>query len=341
MMNAVSPLTATATSVTVLMWLFLVLPVGGHWIDPDTPSDAHYTYSHYDVDHLLSHRYKQQSPQAPQRGSTATSVSNSTPIDNYTPPNPPDPYSHKRRFSLVFSDEFDTAGRTFTDGQDSRWTSLDKNDYTNFALHYYADDAVKTSAAGDAWDAEVEPRSAKVNPDSNPKARGRGRGRGSVNGVLNISTVVHDKRFPSSDKGKGKSKNEHGGGSFVKHYRSGMLQSWNKFCFTGESCPLSVPVHVSHTSVCVAAAAVCLYWCRAGLGAMFVSASSVQCSLYHVTAATLSYLISHVAVAVHVMPCRWHRGDLRPTARLLQNSRPVAGLVADGKPSKSNLCRFI
>lgn len=37
----------------------------------------------------------------------------------------------------VFSDEFETEGRSFADGQDPRWTAIDKNDYTNNALHYY------------------------------------------------------------------------------------------------------------------------------------------------------------------------------------------------------------
>lgn len=45
---------------------------------------------------------------------------------------------------LVFSDEFETDGRTFADGDDPRWTALEKNDYTNDALHYYAADAAST-----------------------------------------------------------------------------------------------------------------------------------------------------------------------------------------------------
>jgi hypothetical protein len=41
-----------------------------------------------------------------------------------------------RPFQLVFSDEFELAGRTFHDGHDPRWTALHKNDYTNNALQY-------------------------------------------------------------------------------------------------------------------------------------------------------------------------------------------------------------
>ncbi len=45
---------------------------------------------------------------------------------------------------LVFSDEFNTEGRRFDDGQDPRWTAIHKNDYTNSALHYYSSEKVFT-----------------------------------------------------------------------------------------------------------------------------------------------------------------------------------------------------
>jgi hypothetical protein len=35
-----------------------------------------------------------------------------------------------RRYQLVFSDEFDQDGRTFHDGNDPRWTAMNKNDCT-------------------------------------------------------------------------------------------------------------------------------------------------------------------------------------------------------------------
>mmetsp|Transcript_27779 Transcript_27779/g.39749 ORF Transcript_27779/g.39749 Transcript_27779/m.39749 type:complete len:634 (+) Transcript_27779:185-2086(+) len=49
-----------------------------------------------------------------------------------------------REFTLVFSDEFEREGRTFRDGDDPRWTAIDKNDYTNAALHFYSSENVKT-----------------------------------------------------------------------------------------------------------------------------------------------------------------------------------------------------
>jgi len=51
-----------------------------------------------------------------------------------------------RDYKLVFSDEFETEGRSFADGEDTRWTALDKNDYTNDALHYYrSENAITTN----------------------------------------------------------------------------------------------------------------------------------------------------------------------------------------------------
>jgi len=97
-----------------------------------------------------------------------------------------------RTYSLVFSDEFETEGRSFTDGQDPRWTALDKNDYTNDALHYYKSENVRTS-----------------------------------NGVLNITTEMKDNQYKAFNE---KTKKYY---LDTKHIQSGMVQGWNKFCFTG------------------------------------------------------------------------------------------------------------
>lgn len=45
-------------------------------------------------------------------------------------------------YDLVFSDEFNREGRNFNDGADPRWTAVNKNDYTNYALQYYSHDFV-------------------------------------------------------------------------------------------------------------------------------------------------------------------------------------------------------
>ncbi|VEU36983.1 unnamed protein product [Pseudo-nitzschia multistriata] len=49
-----------------------------------------------------------------------------------------------RKYELVFSDEFEQDGRDMKDGNDPRWTAINKNDYTNAALHYYSNENAKT-----------------------------------------------------------------------------------------------------------------------------------------------------------------------------------------------------
>lgn len=78
-----------------------------------------------------------------------------------------DPQQQHRKYRLVMSDEFNTNGRRFQDGNDPKWTSIHKDDYTNFALHYYNSSLVSTS-----------------------------------NGFLNISTIVEDVTFSFKDSTK-------------------------------------------------------------------------------------------------------------------------------------------
>ena len=99
----------------------------------------------------------------------------------------------QRDLQLVFSDEFQTEGRSFADGHDPKWTSINKDDYTNDALQYYTDERVTTSK-----------------------------------GVLNISTINEDIHFVAQDKDPSKKAKK-----MTKNYQSGMVQGWNKFCFTG------------------------------------------------------------------------------------------------------------
>ena len=42
-----------------------------------------------------------------------------------------------RNYALVFSDEFEQDGRTFTDGNDPRWTALRKNDCEYFEILFF------------------------------------------------------------------------------------------------------------------------------------------------------------------------------------------------------------
>lgn len=96
-------------------------------------------------------------------------------------------------FDLVMSDEFNTPGRTFNDGYDPMWTAMNKNDYTNNALHYYDHRNIVTNSDGE----------------------------------LEITTTAEDTEVIGFDEVKQEKVH------LTKHFKSGMLQSWNKFCFTG------------------------------------------------------------------------------------------------------------
>ena len=76
---------------------------------------------------------------------------------------------------------------------DARWTALDKNDYTNDALHYYSSS------------------NAYTNND----------------GQLVIESYPQDTQIVGFDDVKRQDTR------VTKHFSSAMLQSWNKFCFTG------------------------------------------------------------------------------------------------------------
>eukprot|EP00934_Nitzschia_sp_Nitz4_P002952 Nitzschia sp. Nitz4//scaffold199_size41809//30024//32054//NITZ4_007456-RA/size41809-augustus-gene-0.46-mRNA-1//-1//CDS//3329540579//2942//frame0 len=159
-------------------FLFLVSlaiqQTNGGWVDPDTPASARTT-------------------------EPFTVIPGPIPkdaADSSIPPSPAPsayPTSTPGTYELVFSDEFNIPGRTFADGTDPRWTALEKNDYTNDALHYYA------------------VSNAVTNED----------------GKLVIKTEAADTEIIGFDDSKQKKTR------VTKHFKSAMLQTWNKFCFTG------------------------------------------------------------------------------------------------------------
>lgn len=101
-------------------------------------------------------------------------------------------------YHLVMSDEFNVPNRTFGDGDDPTWTALDKSDDDYSAsgggsLHFYNSSMISTT------------------PD----------------GMLTIQSLIEQTEWTHFDPLKKEWKKEQ------KHFKSGMIQSWNKFCFTG------------------------------------------------------------------------------------------------------------
>lgn len=156
----------SSISFHALLILLLLEVIVGDWIDPDTPLHAQQT--------------KSLNPFSGEGTTeTRTEANNDDDADS--------------DFDLVFSDEFNVPGRRFEDGADPRWTALEKNDYTNDALHYYSEDNAVTSDDGD----------------------------------MVITSEAKDTKVNGFNDVKGEKER------VTKHFKSAMVQSWNKFCFTG------------------------------------------------------------------------------------------------------------
>ena len=175
--------------------------VQASWIDPATPMDARTTAalnvkappkdppSETSKSHTSSsHHSHSESPTSAPTPSTSSPTKSPT-----TSPSAYPTYDPERLYELVFSDEFNVAHREFYDGADPRWTAMDKNDYTNDALHYYSPQNVRTNEQGE----------------------------------LVITSQAADTDIVGFDDVKLQRTHVR------KHFRSAMLQSWNKFCITG------------------------------------------------------------------------------------------------------------
>ena len=193
-------------SIALVVSLLICGSYGG-WIDPDTPGEAYKAWAiepvvpkkenakesvkHHHKHHHDNFKLTDDNLPTPTPTEEPTAEPTNTPTLAPTP-QPTTPWI-EREYDLVFSDEFNTPGRTFEDGSDPKWTSIEKNDYTNDAQHYYAASNVFTNANG-----ELVLRTEAADTD-----------------IVGFNDV--------------KRKNIHD----TKHFRSGMLQGWNKFCFTG------------------------------------------------------------------------------------------------------------
>lgn len=111
---------------------------------------------------------------------------------------------------LVFSDEFNELGRDLANGNDARWTAIDHSDYTNGSPMRYTPAAVTT----------VADRGAMIRTSTNL----------SKHDMIwkEYDEPYHSLRLTTTNiSGTEYAKKVN------KTFAGGMVQSWNKFCFTG------------------------------------------------------------------------------------------------------------
>lgn len=104
-------------------------------------------------------------------------------------------------WQLIMSDEFDVPGRDFSPGKDYLWTALEKPDGVNGALDYLSFNMTSTTTTPD----------------------GRGIFQIKIQEEENITYTIYNP-FKKPSPGYQQS---------TMYYRSGMVQTWNKFCFQG------------------------------------------------------------------------------------------------------------
>jgi len=111
---------------------------------------------------------------------------------------PKDAYTithNKQSMQLIFSDEFNSNDRNFVNGHDTKWTALEVGDTSNQGSAFYL------------------PEQAFIGAD--PKYK-------DVSAlIIKTENKSHVGDSPTGEKG------------IAMPYRSAMLQTWNKFCFTG------------------------------------------------------------------------------------------------------------
>eukprot|EP00302_Diacronema_sp_CCMP2436_P030877 CAMPEP_0179943446 /NCGR_PEP_ID=MMETSP0983-20121128/18306_1 /TAXON_ID=483367 /ORGANISM="non described non described, Strain CCMP 2436" /LENGTH=587 /DNA_ID=CAMNT_0021851119 /DNA_START=186 /DNA_END=1949 /DNA_ORIENTATION=- len=120
---------------------------------------------------------------------------------------------------LIMSDEFEDVGREFSNGLDKRWTALNKSDYTNGSPMRYMPEAVTT-----VLDRGAFVRTSPTNESIDEKVwRDYAHPYKSLR--ITTSNITDNARLSKA---------------VNKTFSGGMLQSWNKFCFTGGIVEISV-----------------------------------------------------------------------------------------------------
>jgi beta-glucanase (GH16 family) len=154
---------------------------------------------------------------------------------------------NEAELDLVFSDEFKVSGRSFDDGHDPRWTALNKNDYTNDALQYVQYIFLfvilqlisgfekktcvyffKNYVSYIVFVSKLFPRYPSHSFSLHVTHRYYDKDHvTTAGGYLNITTTAEHTSFTAYDVKTHKLSKQR------KNFKSGMVQGWNKFCFTG------------------------------------------------------------------------------------------------------------
>ena len=98
-----------------------------------------------------------------------------------------------KRYELFMLDNFETPGRTFGDGSNTRWTDLHNNYYTNYDQHFYSCDNAYTNNYGDLF---------------------------ILTKVANTNIIGFDEVTKKSVR-------------YMNHFHSAMIQVLDKFCYAG------------------------------------------------------------------------------------------------------------
>lgn len=179
----------------MLLLLVSTMTVKASWIDPDTPEEALATSAYSTYVEPPPKTAAKKNPWRPKGHTPAPTGSTPPPSASPTEAPSASPTDTPNGYKLVFSEEFNVPNKSFEDGKDPKWTALEKNDYTNNALHYYAASNAVTNEDGE----------------------------------LVITTEAVDTGILGQDDSDPQRKKVH----VTKHFKSAMMQTWNKFCFTG------------------------------------------------------------------------------------------------------------
>lgn len=134
-------------------------------------------------------------------------------------------FKDNKQLKLVMSDEFELEGRSFEKGADKFFESITKPDYTNNAMQFCKFD------------------SKKVFKNNNFLTDNSSRHYVTTKeGSLIIRTTAEKTAWDEWDDQTERMVTR------TRNYTSGMIQSWNKFCFTGGVIELSIQLPGGHAN---------------------------------------------------------------------------------------------